>query len=172
MIPGSTNPARAVALGVGDRLAAGLAFTPRLSRTTGQTAVACAIAPMVAVTVALALTSDHLVRPVAAALYWSYLVAAPRAIGLYWWMRRPASRFGPLLIGFGALTWIAAWQGADTPAIFNLGVLAEGPFWLMTMYLFLAFPWAGWSRGRHAGSSVRWPSECWPSSIPGPCHRP
>jgi signal transduction histidine kinase len=151
MIPGSTNPARAVALGVGDRLAAGLAFTPRLSRTTGQTAVACAIAPMVAVTVALALTSDHLVRPVAAALYWGYLVAAPMAIGLYWWMRRPASRFGPLLIGLGALTWIAAWQGADTPVIFNLGVLAEGPFWLMTMYLFLAFP-----MGRVEPRAARW----------------
>jgi hypothetical protein len=54
---------------------------------------------MVAVTLGLALTSKHLVRPVAAGLYWSYLIAASMAIGPYWWHRRPASRFGPLLRG-------------------------------------------------------------------------
>ena len=99
-----------------------------------------AILPMVAVTMALALTSDHLQRPLAAALYWSYLTAASMAVGVYWWRRRPASRFGPLLVVFGVLTWIVSWQGANAPWAFSLGVLMEAPFFVLTFYLFLAFP--------------------------------
>src|SRR5687768_8047234 len=95
---------------------------------------------MVATTLALAATADHLQRPIAAGLYWSYLIAAPMAIGLYWWVRRPASRFGVLLIGFGALCWVMSWQASDTPLVFNIGVLVEAPMWLLTIYLFLAFP--------------------------------
>ena len=76
----------------------------------------------------------------AGALYWSYLMAASMAIGLYWWRRRPASRFGPLLVAFGVLCWVVSWQAADSPLAFDLGVLAEGPFFLLTFYLFLAFP--------------------------------
>ena len=73
----------------------------RVSPRTVQRLIAVAILPMVAATVWLAHSSDHLERPVASALYWSYLTAAPMMIGLYWWVRRPASRFGPLLVRFG-----------------------------------------------------------------------
>ena len=96
--------------------------------------------PMVAVTLWLALTSDHLERPVAAAVYWGYLIAASMAIGAYWWTRRPASRFGPLLVAFGILVWVVSWQAADLPLAFDIGVLAEAPFFVLTFYLFLAFP--------------------------------
>src|SRR4051795_5773539 len=123
----------------------------RLSRTTAQTAVAAAIVPMIALTLALAFSSDRLARPVAAGLYWSYLVAAPMVIGLYWWMRRPASRFGPLLVVFGVITWVVSWQGAEAPLAFDLGVLAEAPFWLLSIYLFLAFP-----MGRLEPAAARW----------------
>ena len=88
----------------------------------------------------LALTSDHLERPRAAALYWGYLIAASMAIGAYWWTRRPASRFGPLLVAFGILVWVVSWQAADWPLAFDIGVLAEAPFFVLTFYLFLAFP--------------------------------
>ena len=64
------------------------------STRTVQHLVAIAIAPMVAVTMAFALTGDHLERPIAAGLYWGYLTAASMLIGLYWWQRRPAQRFG------------------------------------------------------------------------------
>jgi hypothetical protein len=66
-----------------------------------------------AVTLALSFSANHLQRPVAAGLYWSYLVAASMGTGLLWWRRRPASRFGPLLIAFGALVWLVSWQGAE-----------------------------------------------------------
>jgi signal transduction histidine kinase len=95
---------------------------------------------MVAVTLWLASTSDYLQRPMAAGVYWSYLVAAPMLTGLYWWNRRPASRFGLLLIAFGASAWLVSWQGASSSLAFDIGVLAEGPSWLLTIYLFLAFP--------------------------------
>ena len=42
-----------------------------VSTTTVQRVLAVAIVPMVAVTAWLALSSDHLVHPVASALYWS-----------------------------------------------------------------------------------------------------
>jgi len=121
------------------------------SRATWQRLAAALILPMVAVTAALALSSDHLERPLAAALYWGYLTAAPMAIGLYWSVRRPASRFGPLLVALGVLTWIVSWQGSNWPLAFDIGVLLEAPFWLLTIYLFLAFP-----MGRVEPPAARW----------------
>src|SRR3954452_21321106 len=88
----------------------------------------------------LGITSDHLPHPVATSIYSAYLVAAFMLIGLYWWLRRPASRFGPLLMTFGAVAWIYAWESADTALLFDLGVLVEGPLAFLTYYLFLAFP--------------------------------
>jgi signal transduction histidine kinase len=117
-----------------------------------QRAVAIAIVPMVAVTLALALTSEHLEKPVAAGLFWSYLTAVTLAVGLLWWKRRPASRFGPLLVVFGVLNWMMSWQGSNWPVIFDIGVLAEAPVWLLTIYLFLAFP-----MGRIEPRAARWP---------------
>ena len=110
-----------------------------------------AILPMVAVTMTLGLTSDHLQRPLDAALYWSYLTAASMAVGLLWWHRRPASRFGPLLVAYGTLNWVMSWQGANAPLPFALGVLAEAPYFVFTIYLFLAFP-----MGRLEEPVTRW----------------
>jgi signal transduction histidine kinase len=116
-----------------------------------QRLVLIALAPMVAVTLTLALTSDHLERPVAAGLYLSYLTAATIGVGLVWWTRRPTSRFGPLLVVYGALVWIVSWQGSDWPLMFDIGVLAEAPMWLISIYVFLAFP-----SGRVEPRAARW----------------
>jgi hypothetical protein len=86
-----------------------------MSAATARGFLTVAIVPMVAVSVWLALTSDHLQRPVVSALYWGYLTAAPMAIGLLWWNRRPASGFGPLLVGFGVLTWIVSCESSSRP---------------------------------------------------------
>jgi signal transduction histidine kinase len=149
VLPGSPSPSLGANVTVPAR--AGDVALAHMPASTAQKAVGAAIAPMVAITLALALTSDHLEKPTAAGIYWGYLIAASMGIGLYWWNRRPASRFGPLLITLGALVWLVSWQGADAPLIFDIGVLAEAPFFVLTFYLFLAFP-----MGRLAPRAARW----------------
>jgi signal transduction histidine kinase len=111
-----------------------------VSARAAQRAVALAVVPVGASAVWLALTSEHLERPAATALYRCYLAVVPMLVGLYWWRRRPMSRFGPLLIAFGLSAWVVSWQSSDAPLAFDLGVLAEGPLTFLTFYLFLAFP--------------------------------
>src|SRR4051812_44887905 len=136
----SGSSAQALGLGVGEWIGTRPFFPARISAATAQRVLAAAVVPMVATTVWLALSSDHLQRPAASVLYWSYLTAAPIAIGLYWWTRRPASRFGPLLAAFGVLSWVVSWESSNRPLPFDIGVLAEGPYFWLTFYLFLAFP--------------------------------
>ena len=147
----SDASAQAVALPFREVGGARALLRPVVPRTAAQTVVAAAIVPMVVVTLLLALTSEHLQRPAAAGVYWSYQIAASMLVGLYWWTGRPGSRFGPLLIAFGALFWVVSWQGANAPLAFDIGVLAEAPMWLLTIYLFLAFP-----TGRIEPRAARW----------------
>jgi signal transduction histidine kinase len=126
-------------------------FRAQTPTALAKRALGVAIAPMVGLTVWLALSSDHLQRPVASALYWSYLTAAPMAIGLYWWSRRPASRFGPLLVIFGIGAWIVSWESSGWAPAFDVAVLFEGPLFWLTFYLFLAFP-----MGRLEPAAARW----------------
>jgi hypothetical protein len=106
---------------VGVGFAEGEASAPRgrweeltsFRRVTARAAVAAAIIPVGASAIWLALASDHVQRPVAAALYRSYLAVAPMLIGLYWWRRRPVSRFGPLLVAFGIVVWVVSWESSD-----------------------------------------------------------
>jgi signal transduction histidine kinase len=151
MSPPSDSSTQALGPGFGDRVAWRSLVAARLSTTTVQRLVAVAIVPMAGVTLGLALTSEHLERPVAAGLYWTYLIVASMAIGLYWWHRRPASRFGPLLVAFGVLVWVVSWQSAELPLAFDLAVLAEAPTFVLTFFLFLAFP-----MGRLEPPAARW----------------
>jgi signal transduction histidine kinase len=147
----SGSSAQALRVGVSDLLDGQRVLRARLSATAAQTLVAAAIVPMVAATFWMALESEHLQRPVAAGLYWGYLTAASMSVGLYWWVRRPASRFGPLLVAFGVLVWVVSWQLSGWPLAFDVAVLAEGPVFLLTFYLFLAFP-----MGRLEPPAARW----------------
>jgi signal transduction histidine kinase len=105
-----------------------------------RVAVAVATVPVGISAIWLAASSAHLEHPTATALYRCYLAVAPMLVGVYWWHRRPANRFGPLLIAFGLVAWIISWQSSDWPLAFDLGVLAEGPLTFLTFYLFIAFP--------------------------------
>jgi signal transduction histidine kinase len=122
----------------------------RLTAGAAQRITMVAVVPLVASAVWLAATSEHVERPTATALYRGYLVAAPLLVGLYWWLRRPASRFGPLLVCFGGTAWVYSLQSSDVPLLFDLGVVAEAPALWLTFYLFLAFP-----TGRLEGRAVR-----------------
>lgn len=104
------------------------------------TAAVLAILAMAGVSVALAATSDHVEHPTATALYYGWLVAASLLGGLYWFLRRPGSAFGALLAGFGVSAWLVSWQSSNWALAFDIGVLAESVVFVMTFYLFLAFP--------------------------------
>jgi signal transduction histidine kinase len=147
----SDLPSHALPAGFSDGIAARSMVGVRVSTTTAQKLVAVAIVPMVAVTLWFGLTSDHLERPVAEAVYRSYLTAAFMAVGLYWWVRRPASRFGRLLVLSGVLVWMVSWQASNAPLLFNLGVLAEAPTFILAFYLLVAFP-----MGRAEPAAARW----------------
>ena len=147
--PGSS--AKAAGLGVGEWIGSRPIVGERVSATRARRLMVAAIVPMVAVTVWLALSSEHVERPLASALYRSYLTAAPMAIGLLWWVRRPASSIGPLLVAFGVLQWVVGWQFSEASLPFDVGVLAEAPAFLLTFYLFLAFP-----MGRLEPAAARW----------------
>ena len=133
-----------------------------LSARTVQRAMALAIVPVGASAVWLAATSEHVAHPAATALYRCYLAVVPMLVGLYWWRRRPVSRFGPLLLAFGLVAWVMSWQSSDRPLAFDIGVLAEGPMTFLTFYLFLAFP-----SGRLATSAERLLMGAWAVVLAG-----
>jgi signal transduction histidine kinase len=109
-------------------------------RRTAVTGAVLAFVALALVTVLLAARSEHVEFPTATALYYGYLVAVSSLVGLYWFVRRPESSFGLLLGMFGLTTWVVSWQSSDWPLAFDLGVLAEAPFFVLTFSLFLAFP--------------------------------
>jgi signal transduction histidine kinase len=128
------------------------ALHARLTASTAQKVVAAAIVPMVAVSLALGLTNEHLTKPVVSALYYGgYLVAAPFGVGLYWWVRRPASRFGPLLVAFGVAAWLEGLAFTDSPIVSALATPWLPVNIVLTFFLFLAFP-----MGRLEPRGARW----------------
>jgi len=97
------------------------------ARTRAAVGIAAATAGMAASAFWIGITSDHLPHRVATSAYSAYLVLAFMLIGLYWWLRRPASRFGGLLMAFGVAAWVYSWESSDTPLLFDLAVFSEGP---------------------------------------------
>jgi signal transduction histidine kinase len=90
---------------------------------------------------ALALTTRHLEHPGWNAVLRPYLIVAPILIGLAWKLRRPESRFGPLLIGFGIASWPLSWQAANAPLVYSLGVIVgDIGVVVAAFYVALAFP--------------------------------
>lgn len=106
----------------------------------GVTATVLAILALAGVSVVAAATSDHVEHPTATALFYGYWVTASLLVGLYWFLRRPGSAFGPLLAAFGVSVLVVSWQSLDWALAFDIGVLAEAVTFVLTFYLFLAFP--------------------------------
>ncbi len=110
---------------------------PGLPVLCALAAAGCAAA---GVSVALALTSDHLTEPglQAALLDW---VMLPYIIGgLIAWWRRPDSRFGPLMVaaGFAMFASSLQWTSAAVPYTVGLAFDLLPP--ALFIHVFLAFP--------------------------------
>jgi signal transduction histidine kinase len=103
---------------------------------------ALAIAGFVAtgVTVALALTSDHVTEPglQAALLAW---VSLPYVLGgLIAWRRRPDSRFGPLMVAAGFAMFVSSLQWASAALPYTVGLAFDLVPPALFIHVFLAFP--------------------------------
>jgi peptidoglycan/LPS O-acetylase OafA/YrhL len=84
-------------------------------RRVSVTAVVVAILALATMSVLLAATGDHVEHPLPTALYYGEIVLVSLLAGLYWFLRRPGSRFGPLLALFGLTAWVVSWQSASWP---------------------------------------------------------
>ncbi len=104
----------------------------------------------VAGTTVLALTSNHLVRPGLQALLAGWITATFVLSGLVAWWRRPASRFGPLLIAAGGIWAVSLLQWSDQPVVYSLGHLADMVAPAVFLHVFLAYP-----TGRLEGKAER-----------------
>ncbi|MGZ5405357.1 MAG: hypothetical protein ACXWDL_11965, partial [Nocardioides sp.] len=104
----------------------------------------CAVLAMglVAVTgsIWLALSSDTLVRPGVQALLSAWITCTFVASGVVAWRRRPASRFGPLMLLAGALYVLTTLQWSNHSAVFSLGHLFDMVVPAVFLHVFLAYP--------------------------------
>src|SRR5215207_9002679 len=86
------------------------------------------------------LSADFLSYPGWLAVQKADFILGPVLAGLYWYRRRPQSRFGPMLIGFGCIGALYALQSASNSWLFSIGLLAETAIGIATRVLILAFP--------------------------------
>jgi signal transduction histidine kinase len=86
------------------------------------------------------LSAEFLTYPGWLAVQKADFILGPVLAGLYWYRRRPQSRFGPMLIGFGFIGALYVLQSASNSWLFSIGLLAETVIGLATRVLILAFP--------------------------------
>jgi signal transduction histidine kinase len=84
--------------------------------------------------------ADFLQYPYWLAVQKADFIVGPIAVGLYWLYRRPANRFGLLLIVLGLLGVPYILESASNHTLFAIGVLTEDPIYVMTTIVILAFP--------------------------------
>jgi signal transduction histidine kinase len=101
-------------------------------------AVAAVVAAGVAVWVTL--DADFLAYPGWLAAQKADIILGPVFVGLYWRRVRPGSRFGPLLIAFGAVGAVYIVQSSSNPWLFGTGVVWEAAIFLATLVVILTFP--------------------------------
>ena len=131
-------------VGAVERPGAGFALS-RFEAVVGGVAILAAVAA-----VWVTLRADFLAYPGWLAVQKADIILGPVLTGLYWFRRRPGSRFGPVLIVVGFLSVPYILQSSATPWAFSFGVLWEAPISLFTLALILAFP-----TGRLDGTAVR-----------------
>ena len=68
------------------------------------------------------------------------MVGVPLAVGLHTWYRRPAERFGLLLVAAGAAWFVTTLAESDDELLYTMGRLAGWLIEALLVYLFLSFP--------------------------------
>jgi signal transduction histidine kinase len=103
--------------------------------------IAGAAVAAAALAVWVTLRADFLAHPGWLAAQKADMILGPVLVGLYWIGRRPASRFGPLLIGAGLIGGAPyILQSSSDPVLFATGILWESVVYATTLALILGFP--------------------------------
>src|SRR3954465_3761698 len=120
----------------------GRGWTGHAARGTPLWQVAVLLGAIAASAAALwgTLSADFLTYPGWLAAQKADFILGPVLAGLYWYRRRPQSRFGPMLIGFGFLGALYILQSGSHSLLFSVGLLAETAIGIATRVLILAFP--------------------------------
>jgi signal transduction histidine kinase len=118
-----------------DRLRRAIRATPAWQIAVGAGAIAAAVAA-----VWITLGAGFLRYPGWLAAQKADFILGPVFTGLYWYRRRPHSRFGPILIGFGLIGAVYVLQSSSNSWLFSIGLLWENVIGLATYALILAFP--------------------------------
>ena len=113
--------------------------------------VVIAASAAAALAVLVTLRADFLAYPGWLAAQKADMILGPVLVGLYWLRRRPASRFGPLLIVVGLVGGAPyILQSSSEPVLFATGILWEAVIYATTLALILGFP-----SGRFEGRAER-----------------
>lgn len=107
-------------------------------RWEGVLAVGAVAAAAVAIWVTL--RAGFLAYPGWLAVQKADFIVGPIAVGLYWRHKRPRNHLGLLLIALGLAGVPYILSSSTDPKLFGIGSLAEGPIYVLTSAVILAFP--------------------------------
>ena len=119
----------------------GVTGGPKPSTVWAVALAACAAA---ASSLAIVLTSDavggDVGEPLVLALLSAWITVSYVLCGLIAWLRRPASRFGPLMIAAGFVSFLTdlSWTSSDVP--FTIGQALDLLPPVLFLHVFLAYP--------------------------------
>jgi signal transduction histidine kinase len=100
-----------------------------------------------AVTLTVALTSDHVREPGIHGALMGWTTVTYVFAGLVAWWRHPDSRFGPLMIVAGFASFVSSLSSSNAAGLFTLGITFDLLPAVLFLHVFLAFP-SGRLRGR------------------------
>ncbi len=103
-------------------------------------AIAVAGCAAAACSVWLAFASDHVVEPGLQAALIDWITLPYILAGLIAWWRRPDSRFGPLMIAAGFVTFLSSLQWANEMVPYTIGLAFDLIPVAVFLHVFLAFP--------------------------------
>ena len=116
---------------------AGPAHAPRPSTLWAIAAAGCAA---IAISVALALSSDHLTEPGVHAALLNWITLTYVFAGLVAWWRRPESRFGLLMVIAGFAIFLSSLSSANVAVPYTIGVAFDLLPAVLFLHVFLAYP--------------------------------
>ena len=93
-----------------------------------------------AISIVLALRSDHVAEPAVRAALNAWVVLPYVLAGLVAWRRRPDSRFGVLMIAAGFAMFLSSLSTGNSPVLYTIGIAFDLLPAVLFLHVFLAFP--------------------------------